>query len=490
MTSVIEIRNPRICEFYNVHKCFDVESMNLMLIDFLEKSMATSQSSSIIAQPQNIFQINELHTSYALFQDSITQFNKSLLTVFLQYKNEYIAEFKSIFDSQSKQVFLDNNQTFILKIHKLLFSHMPESIFKSKYTQVYDKIMGTTKQFLHIINANVDTIFNKSDFQSIYTTYIQNFEINSSHLIQSIQQIFTEFLHTKQESVTKISSELSNQSTSASYSLYSKLNYELNDFVHNFKQHTQKNCQFETAVSHLFPTATVQIQTCSLPDTSLLLLRDHRPTIFISSIANKERNVNAQEVKDFQKLIQTHNCHGILISQHTGITSKPNFHIEIVNKNILVYIHNAAFSPDKIQISTDIIDTIYHKLSDFSLSPDNKLAIPKDVLDDINREYQTFIASKETLVELIKESNKKILSQINDVSFPSLDKYLSTRYSTHKKQGFVCDLCNNFTVPTLKGLAAHKRGCNRKHTNCATSSSVSIMKTNTHQSTDPPTLIE
>jgi hypothetical protein len=234
-------------------------------------------------------------------------------------------------------------------------------------------------------------------------------------------------------------------------------------------------------VSQLYPTATVQSQTANQEYNSILLCRDHKPTIFISSIANKERNVNTQEVKDFLKDVQTHNCNGILISQHTGITSKPNYHIEIVNKNILVYIHNALFSPDKLQIATDIIDTIYTKLSDFTISPDNKFAIPKEVLDDINREYQGFVANKETLVELIKESNKKILSQINDISFPSLDKYLSTRYSTHKKQGFVCDLCNNFTVPTLKGLAAHKRGCNRKH-NSADTNLQNVCKTSSSSS--------
>jgi hypothetical protein len=110
-----------------------------------------------------------------------------------------------------------------------------------------------------------------------------------------------------------------------------------------------------------------------------------------------------------------------------------------------------------------MIETISQKISDFYISNDNKLSIPKDVLDDINREYQLFISQKESVIELTKEFNKKLISQLNDFEFPSLDKFLATRYSTHKKQGYVCDICNQFNVPTLKGLAAHKRGCNRKH---------------------------
>ena len=83
-------------------------------------------------------------------------------------------------------------------------------------------------------------------------------------------------------------------------------------------------------------------------------------------------------------------------------------------------------------------------------------------MDEINREYNSFINHKEAISNTIKESQKKILSQIDDLKFPALDKFLSTKYSSIQKQGFICNLCNSFTVSTLKGLAAHKRGCSRK----------------------------
>jgi len=84
-------------------------------------------------------------------------------------------------------------------------------------------------------------------------------------------------------------------------------------------------------------------------------------------------------------------------------------------------------------------------------------------LDEINREYQTFITQKEIISNAIKESQKKILVQLDDLNFPSLAKFLSTKFSASIKQGFKCDLCRVFTVNTLKGLAAHKRGCSRKN---------------------------
>ena len=121
------------------------------------------------------------------------------------------------------------------------------------------------------------------------------------------------------------------------------------------------------------------------------------------------------------------------------------------------------YSPEKLQTAIDIVDTISNKLTDFNNSPDQKYTIPKEVLDEINREYQLYIVQKETLSNTVKEAYKKIISQIEELRFVSLDKFLSTRYSYFKKQGYLCNLCNVFSVSTLKGLAAHKRGCTRKH---------------------------
>ena len=66
------------------------------------------------------------------------------------------------------------------------------------------------------------------------------------------------------------------------------------------------------------------------------------------------------------------------------------------------------------------------------------------------------------IISGFKEQQKNLLAKLDDMRFSVLDKYLSTRYSSCKKQGYNCELCNNFNVETLKGLAAHKRGCARK----------------------------
>ena len=184
--------------------------------------------------------------------------------------------------------------------------------------------------------------------------------------------------------------------------------------------------------------------------------------ICVEQYEMRDRNIGIQEVKSFLKRVVEKNTHGILISQYTGITTKPNYYIEIHNNRVIVYLHQMEYSADKLLIAVDMIDSLSAKLSEFCVSGENRYSIPKDVLDDINREYQQFIIQKESIMSLIKDQHKKLLGQLDDMRFCSLDKYLATRYSSCKKQGFTCDLCGIFNVGTLKGLAAHKRGCSRK----------------------------
>jgi len=136
------------------------------------------------------------------------------------------------------------------------------------------------------------------------------------------------------------------------------------------------------------------------------------------------------------------------------------------NNNIIVFVHSADYTPSKIEIAIDIIDNLAMKLRQFKTHNDDDCTIPKNLLDTINNEYQLFLSQKIAVVELFKENQKKILCQIDEIRFPSLDKYLSTKYSAPiQKPGLKCDMCKSFNANNLKALAAHKRGCARKQTN-------------------------
>ena len=117
----------------------------------------------------------------------------------------------------------------------------------------------------------------------------------------------------------------------------------------------------------------------------------------------------------------------------------------------MVYIHNVEYSNEKIKIAVDVIDNMAMKLETTD-------GISKELLNEINKEFQTFLLQKEVVATSLKESLKKV----DEMRLPSLDKYLSTKFTVPSKQCLKCDLCNHFMATNLKAMAVHKRGCVRK----------------------------
>jgi hypothetical protein len=190
--------------------------------------------------------------------------------------------------------------------------------------------------------------------------------------------------------------------------------------------------------------------------------RLQKSRILIKSI-DTESNISNEKINEFMDLIDTEDCNGIILSQNSGISNKNNFQIDIHNKNIIVYVHNVKYSHYLITSAIDIIDTLYEKLKKLANNYGNECSIPKEIMDSINIEYNLFVNQKKLVTDTIKEYHKKLLSQLEECQFSSLNIFLSEKYAVPvHKSGFNCELCNNYSAHNLKALAAHKRGCARK----------------------------
>jgi hypothetical protein len=220
-----------------------------------------------------------------------------------------------------------------------------------------------------------------------------------------------------------------------------------------------------TVLTKMYNSSEVHNQNKNTNTTTtgpILLKRQRKYNILISN-KDMEDNISLEEVQAFFTLIDEQNCNGIFISQNSGIFGKKNYQIELHNNNIVVFVHHGQYNPAKIEIAVDIIDQLSSKMRQFKHQTDEECTISKELLDTINNEYQLFLSQKTAVIEVFKESQKKVLSQIDEIRFPSLDKYLATKYSAPlQKPGLKCDLCKSFSGNNLKALAAHKRGCIRK----------------------------
>ena len=110
--------------------------------------------------------------------------------------------------------------------------------------------------------------------------------------------------------------------------------------------------------------------------------------------------------------------------------------------------------------------TTYYKLPIFNESP-----IINVKLANSNQDYMTNISSegvdnsKKELLNYIKESNKKIVSDLEKLELDNFLKYLQTNFGTNITNKILCTNCNNFWAKNNKSLAAHQKKCNSKTIN-------------------------
>ena len=222
-------------------------------------------------------------------------------------------------------------------------------------------------------------------------------------------------------------------------------------------------------LTKLYNSGEINVLENGVNEGTYSLKRIRKQNVVVRSICSEE-NVSIEDVELFTQFINEKNCSGVLLSQNSGISTKKDFQIEIHNNNnIIIYVHNSNYSESQIDTAISIIDNLYAKLRQFSIvANESEIMIPKDILDSINTEYQLFITQKTAIIELLKENQKKVISQMEEFRFPCLDKYLAGKFAAPiQKPGLKCELCKGFTAHNLKALAAHKRGCIRKQVKSA-----------------------
>ena len=114
----------------------------------------------------------------------------------------------------------------------------------------------------------------------------------------------------------------------------------------------------------------------------------------------------------------------------------------------------------KIQIAVDIIDTLSLKIKDLNITEnkDDDYSFSKEIIEEINTEYQKLISQKEPIINLVKDFQKNLIIKLDDIKLPKLENILPSKSSSNINI-LRCDSCNVFTTDTIKRLSAHKRWC-------------------------------
>jgi hypothetical protein len=382
----------------------------------------------------------------------------------MNLKKEYIDDVKQIVtnttltSNEKISSLIDKNNNHLLDKTSIILN----DIIPKNHEQHNKQIQENFKKLHSTITEDVYKLLKSMNSEKSLQDFVTNFETKYNNMMTTIQQPIFSLMNASEDRLTKNIENLK-ESSSASNVLQNKLFDELNEFLGKYKSSTNKGKYGEqnlyNVLNSLYNNAEIINTSGQKASGDFIMKRIDKPTILFE---NKEYdyNIPKDEIGKFIRDIDVQNVNGVFISQYSGITFKQNFQIDVNKGNVLVYIQNCEYSIDKIKIAVDIIDSLYIKIQDLNVDDENN-SISKEILDDINEEYQAFIQQKETLTMVLKDFNKKMTSQIDDLKMPVLDKYLEPKYAYVKNRYFLCDICNSFNAPSKQSLSAHKRGCKK-----------------------------
>jgi hypothetical protein len=455
----LSVANEKIWCFYKKYPSLTFESANLLFIDFMDKiipdsntGLSTSLAEQLVESMKTIqSQINNVSDNLShMRNDTISNLSLKLS----EFKKEYIEDIKMILTNNVADkiapLLKDQNSIMLDKTNILLNEIMPKNN-ESLKTQINEAIKGLHYSITEDTNKFLSSSINPRTLQDFILNLEQKFVQSEQRLETNIREI-----KTTNDNIREIST--AHQQTSVS------LNATVNDMLKKMENGSSKGKISENIVFNilntLYPSAQEIDYVGDKKETGdIMLVRANKPTILIEN-KNWEKIVTKDEVKKFIHDVDTQNCCGLFLSQNTGIANKRNFEITIHNnKHILLFMHEVNYDAEKIKLGIEIIDHFKETLDKLDNKSDIDI-IERDVLDSINKEYQECCSHKLNILKTIKDFSQKLLKQVDEIHFPNLEHYLSTRY-TFSVGKMVCEYCN-FVAKNQQALSAHYRGCTVK----------------------------
>jgi len=479
MAKVCNVTNNKIIEFYTQNPSINFEAVNLIFVDLFERlfgDMNSAMNSTINSQILSTVgdlkgEVNSLSSSVSKLNNDITN---SIYIKFQESKREYVQDITNIVGNNFSQnndklnsLLQQNNSQLIDKTTLLLNDVIPKS--NDGY---YKQLQESISTFQKSIAEDTTKLLNSVNKDESLSTFISTFETKSTNMLQPVFS----FINASEERINKNLISLKEDNNN---SAQDKIMNELSEFLGKYKNSSFKGQfgenQLESVLNQMFPSAEVINSTGIKASCDFRINRSNLPTILVET-KNYDKNVTIDEVKKFIRDIEEQKCHGVFLSQHSGITSKQNFQIDIKGKNILVYVHHVDYCPNTIKIAIDIIDSLSEKLTEFEEDVD-EICIPKETLDEINKEYSRFIERKLSIIDILKDFHKKITSEVDEIKFPCLSKYLVSKCGTilnNENETILCNICNKFEATNNRALSAHQKACKKKFKSLQNDSNIII----------------
>jgi len=460
----LTLTNKEIYEFYNENKSLNFENMNLLFVRILKQIMQESNPSmntNMVAQLidnmktlQN--QVSSMNDSFSKTQQDI---NTSFSIKFMEFKREYIEDLKMILTNNTSEkvapIIKDYNDKLLDKTRIMINEIIPKN-----QENLHKDIETSIKTLYSSINQDTNFLLKSSINKENLEQFISTLDEKFSKTLVNSQSIFNAIITSTEHRLESRLSEIKDISSTNS-SANTQLQSNINELLRKMENSSSKGKISENILFNIlnpmYPTAQIESVGTVKETGDIIMSRKDKPTILFEN-KNYDKNVGQEEVRKFLRDVENQNCSGIMLAQHFGIVNKDNFEIEIHNNNVLVYLHKVEYDAEKIKAAVDIIDHFKSTLIDMESDNGDSIQLSKELLDEINKEYQGFVANKLSHIKTIKDYNQKLLAQVDDIKIPSLEHYLSKMYASSASKEDICEFCN-YVAKNQRALTAHYRGC-------------------------------
>lgn len=448
---MITIRNEKVKKFYEKHGELDCETMNILLVNFLESifenTSAKVDNNAMLSFMRSLEgKVDALHKNHETtsqtilnLQTSVLEFpnqvNSNISSQMVTLKQMYVQELEASLTNKQAE-----GQIEMLEKVRLLFDD-----------KVCVKVQEQLKRFDESIRGEIEIILKHGKVEE-KEAMMECFTNSIQQRCDSLQQFMMDCQSKTQEHITKQDPSEALGHITTYFDRQKKSSFRGVD----------GEKKLEWVLAELYPSGIIKNTTGEAKSGDFVMDRAGYPRLLIEN-KDYSNNVPTAEVEKFIRDVDETDCKGgVFLSQSTGISKKQDMQIDMHNGKIMVFLHNVMYNEEKIRMGVNMVDHLIEVLDDV-MGEDEHEAVSAAVLTEINEEYQQYMTERNNTQEMIRKFQKDLTKKMDNMELPSLKRLLATRFASAKEEKkHKCPICEgNVYFKSKAALSAHMK----KHKN-------------------------
>lgn len=442
------LTSKKCIDFYNKNPHIDFNSVNEMYIDLFQK-FASSNG--------NIFKVDEMKSALTTLDKKISMLENNITqnNTMIKMTHDSLNNNKEFYSQQIKSILneKDNDPVILQLVREANETWTQKSIMSIQ--DMIPKINGTiSTEIVGMLNTQQEKTIRETN--ETFRNYLENEkQFNSQDALEKVIK----------ENYDNISNKLlaTFQPFFNQESTFYQNNVELRSFLDRQNNSSSKGKiseeKLENTLNKVFPSGSITNKSGEAKSCDYILERNEKQPILFE---NKDyaNNVPNEEVKKFIRDIEHQKHDGILLSQHSGVSNKDNYQMDIHDGLIMVFVHMVQYDESKIRVAVNIVDHLRNLLNKYT-NKKEELKFTKDDISAINKEYLNFVEQRNALIESYKKSYKEHLKQLENFEMPLLTKMLDSIFTNVEQLSYTCQYCNVFHAKNKRALTTHQNKCKK-----------------------------